>query len=486
MKTLLTALICTLATAFAADTSAPTREQAMKTLEKAVRFFRSEVAVQGTYLWQYSDDLSKREGEGKATPTQGWVQPPGTPSVGLAFLNAWQATSNNYYLEAARETAHALARGQLLSGGWTYSIDFSDEGRRKLAYRDGGKRTARNYTTFDDDTTQCALRFLMRTDAALGFRDTKVRDTIDYALSSILKAQYPNGAWPQGYDQFPDPNKFPVQKASYPDGWPRVWPGASNYWLRYTLNDNALARTIETLFEADRIYGAPAAGDRFNKLGAQCRVGALMAGDFLLRAQMPEPQPAWAQQYDFGMHPSWARKFEPPSVTGGESQGVLRMLMMLYTETGDGKYLEPIPRALSYLRRSRLPNGQLARFYELRSNKPLYFTKTYELTYDDGDMPTHYAFKVRDDTDAIARGFQLVKSLPLSGLKKNPATSPRMTEALRKEVSGIIAAQDARGRWIEEGRLRHHGANDPTTRVIRSATFAENVETLSRFITATK
>ncbi len=483
MKTLLIAFIATLAASLAAAPQTPTREEALKALERGARFFRTEVSVQGTYLWQYSDDLAKREGEGKATATQGWVQPPGTPSVGLAFLSAWQATSNNYYLDAARETAHALARGQLLSGGWTYSIDFSDEGRRKLAYRDGGRKTARNFTTFDDDTTQCAVRFLMRTDAALGFRDPKIRDMIDYALSSMLKAQYPNGAWPQGFDQFPDPNKFPVQRASYPDTWPRTWPGASNYWLRYTLNDNALARTIETLFEAERIYRERDADDRFNKLGAQCRAAAMKAGDFILRTQMPEPQPAWAQQYDFETRPTWARKFEPPSVTGGESQGVIRTLMMLYTETGDAKYLEPIPRALNYLRRSRLPNGQLARFYELRSNKPLYFTKTYELTYDDGDMPTHYAFKVRDDTDAIAREFERVKNLSVLDLKKNPTIPPRVTDALRKEVSAIIAAQDARGRWIEEGRLRYHGPNDPTTRVIRSATFADHVETLCRFIT---
>src|SRR6185436_19339543 len=121
MKTQLAWAACVLSTAVATTAQMPSREEAVKALEKAVRFYRTEVSVHGTYLWQYSDDLSKREGEGKATATQGWVQPPGTPSVGLAFLKAWQATSNSYYLEAARETAHALARGQLLSGGWTYS-----------------------------------------------------------------------------------------------------------------------------------------------------------------------------------------------------------------------------------------------------------------------------------------------------------------------------------------------------------------------------
>ena len=52
-----------------------------------------------------------------------------------------------------------------------------------------------------------------------------------------------------------------------------------------------------------------------------------------------------------------------------------------------------MPPALAYLKKSLLPDGRLARFYELKTNKPLYFTKTYELTYDDSDMPTHYSFK---------------------------------------------------------------------------------------------
>lgn len=454
-------------------------------LRRGVEFFRERVAVEGTYLWQYSEDLSQREGEGKATETQGWVQPPGTPAVGLAFLAAWRATSNTYYLEAAKETAHGLAGGQLRSGGWTYSIDFSPDGRRKAAYRDGGGKSGRNFTTLDDDTTQCALRFLMQTDQALGFRDGKIRACIEYALTALLKAQYPNGAWPQGFDQPPDPNKFPVKKASYPSAWPRVWPGSGEYWLRYTLNDNSLATTLEMLFEAGRIYRETGAGTNFNALAAQCRTAAEKAGGFLLLAQMPEPQPAWAQQYDFDMHPAWARKFEPPAVSGGESQGILRALLMLARETGDRKYLAPIPTALDYLRRSRLPDGRLARFYELRSNKPLYFTKDYALTHEDGDLPTHYSFKGADNTDAIARDYEKVKQLSAQELKKPaPAAPPQVTPGLIAEVKAIIAGQDARGRWVEEGRLR--GSEERRTRVIRSATFVHHVEVLSRYLAATR
>ena len=38
-----------------------------------------------------------------------------------------------------------------------------------------------------------------------------------YTCDSFIKAQYPNGAWPQRYAEFPDAEKFPVLKANYPE-----------------------------------------------------------------------------------------------------------------------------------------------------------------------------------------------------------------------------------------------------------------------------
>ncbi len=468
----------------AADPETAIRERAGEALRRGVEFFHKEVAGEGAFLWQYSEDLSKREGEGKAPPSRAWVQPPGTPSVGDAFLAAHEATGEGYYLEVARETAHKLARGQLRSGGWYYWIDFDREGRKRLAYREGGKEKARNVTTLDDDTTQAAVRFLAKADRALGFRDAKVHEAVRFALESLLEAQYPNGAWPQGYDRFPEPDKFPVKKASYPETWSRAFPGGE-YRRFYTLNDDLLLDLIETFLEVSRIYGEPAGDAGLPLLAARCRAAAERAGGFLLLAQMPEPQPAWAQQYDFEMHPAWARKFEPPAISGGESQGAMRALLLLYRATGDGKYLEPIPRAIDYLRRSRLPGGRLARFYEMRTNRPLYFTKDYRLAGDDADVPTHYSFKVSDGTESIARECERLRRLAPDDPKRMlRPDEPRADRVLLDEVKRVIAAQDGRGRWVEDGRLRYHGPGDPTTRVIRCDTFIRNVEVLTRFLAA--
>ncbi|MBM4094026.1 MAG: polysaccharide lyase, partial [Planctomycetes bacterium] len=371
------------------------RESAEATLRKAVAFFRQQVSVRGGYLWQYSADLTLREGEGKAAETTAWVQPPGTPSVGQAYLDAYRLTGDAYLLEAAREAAEALILGQLRSGGWDYRIEFDPSVRKKVAYRaDGDDAKGQNTSTLDDDTTQAALRFMMNVDRELKFQDERLHEAVMFGLDSLLRVQYPNGAWPQRFVEPPDPAKFPVRKAAYPDSWSRTYP-KTDYREFYTFNDNTIADTIATMLEAARIYG-----------DGRYQQAAEKAGDFIILAQMPDPQPAWAQQYDANMCPAWARRFEPPAITGGESQGVLRTLMTLYRNTGNRKYLEPIPRAIQYLKVSRLGDGRLARFHELRTNKPLYFTKQYELTYDSSDMPTHYAFIVGSQLDSMEAAYQ--------------------------------------------------------------------------------
>ena len=88
------------------------REEAMGAMERAARFFREEVSTQGGYLWQYRNDLAMREGEGLATASMIWVQPPGTPSVGMAFLRAYERTGDKYYLDAAREAVLAQAQAE--------------------------------------------------------------------------------------------------------------------------------------------------------------------------------------------------------------------------------------------------------------------------------------------------------------------------------------------------------------------------------------
>ena len=449
------------------------REVAVKALNKAVAFFSGEVSVQGGYLWKYNDDLSYREGEGKAYEKTAWVQPPGTPSVGEAYLDAYEMSGMASCLDAARQTAHALVYGQLASGGWDYRIEFDSTRGGKYAYRHRADGDAgRNSTTLDDDTTQSALRFLTRCDKVLEFKDAAVHEAVTFGLEALLQAQYPNGAWPQRYEKFPNPEAFPVKRASYPKEWSRTFP-SKDYKNYYTFNDNAIADVIDTMILATRAYGDP-----------RYQAAAERAGNFMLLAQMPPPQPAWAQQYNHDMEPDWARKFEPPSVTGGESQGVMRTLIRLYHETGKKRFLQPIPRALAYLKSSQREDGRLARFYELKTNKPLYFTLDYELTYDDSDMPTHYAFIVSNGLEGIASEYNAALKSGPKPRKVSPAKAGRLTDDLAKRAARVVEAMDDRGAWVGDGKMKNYSEEEAGTRVIDCRTFAENLRVLASYIGA--
>ncbi len=447
-----------------------TPAQATAALRKAVGFYRTQVGYQGAYLYKYSADLSKQEGEHDANRTTGWTQPPGTPSVGAAYLDAYLQVGDDYLLAAAREAGEALLRGQLDSGGWSYKFELGERDRLQHAYRlKPNNAKGRNYTTLDDNKSQSALMFLMHLDEVLQFKDQRIHEAVEYALNKFVKAQFPNGAWPQQFSGPPDPSKHPVLKASLPTEWSREYRKA-DYRQHYTFNDNAMSDMIDVMLEAHRIYGVDA-----------YRRAAEKTGDFMLLAQLPDPQPGWAQQYNYEMHPSWARKFEPPAITGGESQGVMRSLLTLFRHTGKPRFLAPIPRALAYYRKSLLPDGRLARFYEMRSNKPLYFTKKYELTYSDADMPTHYGFQVGSRLDSIKRDYDQLKA---DGERKSkrtwrPAASSNNSR-LRREAAQVIAAMDDRGAWLESGRLRTYGDGDDVTKVITMKTFLSRLRTLSR------
>jgi PelA/Pel-15E family pectate lyase len=456
LRLVVLALLAIPSLAPAADAELASR--ARSTLAKAKTFLRS-ISAGGGYLWRYSTDLTERSGEKKATATMIWIQPPGTPSVGMAFLRAFGATGDDQFLDAAFAAGIALAEAQVESGGWEYSYDF-DPAKRinyqrrgnpdKLDEKQWGK--AAKLMIFDDDNTQSAIRFLLALcDAAKGANDPRLArciDARDYALKKMLEAQYPNGAFPQRWDGVPHKAAdFPIVRASIPATWLHEWPH-QNYNAYYTLNDNAQKTCVDTLFDAHRRLGR-----------AEFREAALRGGEFLLLAQLPEPQPVWAQQYNARMQPDWARAFEPPCATAGESVGALRLLLDLWIETGDAKWLKPIPSAIAWFERSPIAANKWARMYELCTNKPIYGDRDgkihYRLEEISEERRTGYGwqgdfgfpgFKLRYER-ALADGRE--KSLakrqqrPLSEREK----TSRM-KSLAPEVEKIVAALDDKGRWI--------------------------------------
>ncbi len=456
---------------FVSRGSAQSEDDVRDALRRAATYYRERVAKHGGYVYYYSLDLQRRMGEGLAGPEENWVQPPGTPTVGLAYLAAYRATGDEYYLDAATETAQSLIYGQLHSGAWTNSVNFDVQARDLPRYRNGkGSRNGRNFSTLDDGISPTAIRFLIEADRAHRFSHKAIHESVDVALNALLQAQYPNGAFPQGWDDTPN-EPPPIRTASYPTYDWHTEGRIKNYWDMYTLNDGVCGEVAETLSLAHQVYE-----DR-RYLEALRRLG-----DFLILAQMPDPQPGWAQQYGYDMHPIWARKFEPPAVSGRESEDAIETLLKIYAVTGDEKYLAPIPRALDYLKRSLLPDGRLARYYELETNRPLYMSRRgdeYSLTHDDSQLPSHYGWKNAARIGELEKQYQQAKQ----GRPNKEPQAPAVPSAA--EVRKILAALDSEGRWVSTfageplvGQPKFRNGDQ----YLNSGVFSQHLETLSLFL----
>ena len=127
------------ALAQAAAPAAPTRAETLEAMKRATRFMVDKVAYKGGYVWSYLPDFSRRWGEMEAYPTMIWIQPPGTATMGHVFLDAYHATGDEYYYQAAEQVAGALIWGQHPSGGWNYMVDFAGEGSLRRWYDTIGK-----------------------------------------------------------------------------------------------------------------------------------------------------------------------------------------------------------------------------------------------------------------------------------------------------------------------------------------------------------
>lgn len=477
----------------AADEAPPLARDARAAMERATTFMRG-IAAEGGYLWRYSLDLKERAGENVATATQIWVQPPGTPSMGMAFLRAHEATGDERYLDAAKAAAHALVIGQLESGGWDYVVDFdpklatawyrkSDMG--KISAADAAKR--KNVTTFDDDNTQSALRLLLAVaDAAKDSReprDVRIREARDYALKKLLEAQRPNGGWPQRWTGVPvDAKEYPVQPARMPKDYPREHPKL-NYNGYYTLNDNTHRDCVMTLLDAAKRLGNPA-----------FRAAAIKGGDFLILAQLPEPQPSWAQQYNAKLEPDWARAFEPPCVVSNEAGGAMRLLVDLYLETGEQKYMEPLPRAIAWFKRSEISPGVWARMYEIGTNTPIYGDRDGKIKYRVEDLTperqTGYSwkgaygipefFRYYDEVKSAGRTAILAKRKTAEEAAKSAKGKAARAKALEPRVRAIIESLDAQGRWVGPAGRKANGPQITTT------AFIANLRTLADYVEAVR
>ncbi|MBX6312335.1 MAG: pectate lyase [Isosphaeraceae bacterium] len=280
--------------------------------------------------------------------------------------------------EGTRAAENVLSH-QAERGDWPKNLDTS-------AQPYTGER-AQLRGTFDNGATVGEMRFLARAYVATG--RTPYRDAFLKALDHVLAAQYPNGGFPQSF------------------------PPGTSYARYITFNDNTMVNLLELLRDVARSDGftfvdrprREAAGRAF-EAGIACILRCQIKVDGRLTV--------WCAQHDEKtLEPRGARTFELPSLSGGESAGILGLLMSLDDPSPD--VIRSVHAGARWFEASKLTgirqvivNGDKkivpdrdapplwARFYEIETNRPFFCgrdgVKKYDIAEIDPERRNGYAW----------------------------------------------------------------------------------------------
>ncbi len=282
---------------------------------------------------------------------------------------AWYSTAE------ARGMADSVLQYQTESGGWPKNTDFSDPPSDEfLADHAMDHRAA----TIDNNATTTPLRFLARIVTATG--DKKYRAAFEHGFDYVLAAQYPNGGWPQYY---------PLKKG---------------YYTHITYNDNAMVNVLTLLRDAAKNEPPFAFVDADRRARASSAVAKGI--DCILHTQVKEDGKltVWCAQHDeTTFAPAWARNFEPPSLSGGESVGIVKFLMEI--EQPSPEVIAAVDGAVAWFEKVKItglryetckdsegkkdrrvvpdPEAPVlwARFYELGTDRPIFIGRDKVIRY---------------------------------------------------------------------------------------------------------
>jgi PelA/Pel-15E family pectate lyase len=435
---------------------------------RSTRFMVEKASTNGGYVWYYLPDFSRRWGEMEAYKTMIWMQNPGTVSMGHLFLDAYQATGDDYYYQAAAKAASAIVWGQNPEGGWNYMIDFAGDRSLKMWYNTIGKNGWRleefqhyyGNSTYDDDVSSNAAMFLLR--IYLEKMDPVWKPSLDKAISFILESQYPLGGWPQRY-----PLKFDFNKEGHPD-----------YTSYYTFNDGVIWENVNFLIQC------------YLMLGQERLLDPIRRGMYFYMISQ-DSSGGWAQQLNMALEPEGARTYEPKALLPRNTIANAMLLIKFYQYTGDSKFLARVPEAIKWLEKTALPVEQSqggrythSTFVEPGTNKPLYVHRQgsnskygrYYVDYNDQKLLSHYGGKSFVPVNQLKNEYNRVLSLSREEATKD---SPLKSEIFQKDgtpqkyynldqeafpfvpgekqVNEIINSLDIEGRWL----VKHVSISNP-------------------------
>lgn len=292
-------------------------------------------------------------------------------------LVSWNQVLNQaalwYAVDEATRIANQVVLYQRENGGWEKNVEMglmlTQFEREKIL-----KEKSSTDTTIDNGATTTQLRYLAKVLTAKNIESHKT--AFLKGLDFLLSMQYENGGFPQFY------------------------PLKNDYSREITFNDDAMINALKLLRDVAKKKEDFLFVDEERRAKAERAVERAIPLILKTQVVVSGRKTVWAAQYDEKtLQPAAARKFEPVSLTAGESVGIVRFLML--DATPDQATVDAIESAVAWYRENKLSgirwerkNGEnavvkdknapliWARFYQIETMKPIFIGRDSIIRYD--------------------------------------------------------------------------------------------------------
>jgi PelA/Pel-15E family pectate lyase len=325
--------------------------------------------------------LKGKDGWNPKTATAKWQEATKPDYKSVPWSEVLKQQSLWYQTDEAARIADQVVLYQKDSGGWEKNIDMAamlSQAEKEALI----KTKSAGETTIDNGATYTQIAYLAKVITASLAKPTppnnfpKYKEAFNKGLDYLFAAQYENG----GYPQF-----FPLRKG---------------YYTHITFNDNAMINVLKLMREIAKKKEDYVFVDEERRLKAEKAVAKAIPLILKTQVVIGGKKTIWAAQYDeVTLKPAAARKFEPVSLTAGESIGVMRFLM--YDSKPSAEIVEAVESAVNWYRANKVDGIRWetkeknhtvvkdknappiwGRFYEIETMKPIFIGRDGVIKYD--------------------------------------------------------------------------------------------------------
>ncbi|MEP6901471.1 MAG: pectate lyase, partial [Actinomycetota bacterium] len=376
--------------------------------EKRVKWVH-QLSKEESKQFETENFLKGKDGWNPKTADDKWLETT-KPDYSLVSWNEVLKQQQLWYQtdEAAR-IADQVVLYQKDNGGWEKNLEMSamlTQGEREKLAKE---KSNVSETTIDNNASYTQIAYLAKVITGSLAKQTpptnfpKHKEAFFKGLDYLLASQYENGGFPQFY---------PLKKG---------------YYTHITFNDDAMIGVLKLFREIAEKSVDFKFVDEERRLKAEKAVAKAMPLILQLQVEVKGKKTVWAQQYDENtLEPAAARKFEPVSLTAGESVGIVRFLML--DAKPNQATIDAIEAAIMWYRANKIEGIRWerrkgenvvikdknalplwARFYQIETMKPIFIGRDAIIKYDVSEIEAErrngYAWYVSAPNELLEKDY---------------------------------------------------------------------------------